>query len=85
MANSTFLDYRMPTSLDLPMLETMIIELPNPGHPFGMRARAGEVPIVPPVGAIANAVSHAIGSRMTKLPMTPSSVLETVNGKWVRE
>ena len=85
MANSTFLDYRMPTTLDLPMLDTMIIELPNPGHPFGMRARAGEVPIVPPVGAIANAVSRAIGSRMTNLPISPSSVLEALNKKSILE
>ena len=80
MANSSLLDYRMPTSLDMPMIDTVIIEVPNPRHPFGLRA-VGETVIVPPLGAIANAVSHAIGVRMTKLPMTPGAILEALVGK----
>ncbi len=81
MANSSFLDYRMPTSLDLPLIDTVIVEVPNPGHPFGVRG-VGEVPIVPPPAAIANAISHALGVRMTTLPMSPGKVLEAL---WKKE
>lgn len=77
MANSTFLDYRMPTTLDLPMIDTVIIEYANPRHPFGLRG-AGEHPIIPPLAALANAVSRAIGVRMTTLPMSPGNVLEAL-------
>ena len=75
MLNSSFLDYRMPTSLDLPMIDTVIVEVANPGHPYGVRG-VGEVPIVPPLAAIANAVGQATGQRLTSLPITPGSVLE---------
>jgi len=64
----------MPTTLDLPMLETVLVEVPNPGHPYGVRG-VGEVPIVPPVAALANAISHATGKRMTQSPMSPGYVL----------
>ena len=62
MQNATFLDYRMPTSLDLPMIDTVIVEVANPLHPFGVRG-VGEVSIVPPMAAIANAIYRATGSR----------------------
>ncbi len=75
--NSSFLDYRMPTSLDLPMIDTVLVEVPNPGHPFGLRG-VGEVSIVPPLAAIANAVSRATGARMTQLPMSPGAVREAL-------
>ncbi len=77
MMNSSFLDYRMPTSLDLPMIDTVIVEVPNAGHPYGARGVA-ELPIVPPMGAIANAIYHAIGVRMNRLPMSPGRVLEAI-------
>ena len=77
MVNSSFLDYRMPTSLDLPMIDTVIVEVANPGHPYGVRG-VGEVPIVPPMAAIANAVHNAIGVRMNHLPMNPGRVLEAL-------
>jgi len=77
MANSSFLDYRMPTSLDLPMIDTVIVEVANPGHPFGVRG-VGEVCIVPPMAAIANAIYNAIGIRMDKLPMSPANILEAL-------
>lgn len=80
MTNASFLDYRMPTSLDLPMIDIVLVEVPNPGHPFGARG-VGEVPIVPPLAAVANAVSHAIGVRMTDLPINPGSVLEAIWGQ----
>jgi CO/xanthine dehydrogenase Mo-binding subunit len=75
MTNSSFLDYRLPTSLDLPMIETVMVEVANPGHPYGVRG-VGEVPIVPPAAAVANAIYHAIGVRMTELPMTPGRVVK---------
>jgi len=74
MLNSSFLDYRMPTAFDLPMIDTVIVEVHNPGHPFGVRG-VGEVPIVPPLAAIANAVYDAIGVRIDDLPLTPDRVL----------
>ncbi|HEU0020170.1 MAG TPA: xanthine dehydrogenase family protein molybdopterin-binding subunit, partial [Dehalococcoidia bacterium] len=77
MVNSSFLDYRMPISLDLPMIETIIVEVANPGHPFGVRG-VGEVPIVPPMAALANAISDAIGVRMQHLPMSPGAILEAL-------
>ena len=81
MANSSFLDYRMPTSLDLPMISTVIVEVANPGHPYGVRG-VGEIPIVPPMAAIANAIHDAIGVRMNVLPMSPGAVLEAI---WEKE
>ena len=77
MQNSSFLDYRMPTALDLPMIDAVVVEVPNPGHPYGVRG-VGEVPIVPPMAAIANAIHDAVGVRMTNLPMNPGAVLEAL-------
>lgn len=70
MSNASFLDYRMPTTLDLPMIETVMVEVPNISHPYGVRG-VGEVPIVPPPAAIANAIYQATGVRMHELPMSP--------------
>ena len=80
MQNPTFLDYRMPISLDLPMIDTVIVEVPNPGHPYGVRG-VGEVPLVPPMAAIANAIHAAVGVRMEQLPMSPTNVLEALWAK----
>lgn len=74
MRNSSFLDYRMPTALDLPMIETVIVEVPNPGHPFGVRG-VGEANIVPPLPAVANALYRATGRRLARVPMKPEVVL----------
>ncbi|RBW58690.1 xanthine dehydrogenase family protein molybdopterin-binding subunit [Ruegeria sp. A3M17] len=74
LQNSIFLDYRIPVASDLPMIDTVIVEVPNPGHPFGVRG-VGETGIVPPLAAIANAVSHAAGVRMRQLPMSPPRIL----------
>ena len=81
MVNSSFLDYRMPTSLDLPMIDTVIVEVPNPGHPLGVRG-VGEVSLVPPMAAVANAIYHATGLRLTDLPMNSATFLEA---KWQQE
>ena len=78
MRNASFLDYRMPTSLDVPMIETIIVEVPNPSHPFGVRG-VGETPIVPPPAAIANAIYAATGKRFTELPMSPPKVWKGMN------
>jgi CO/xanthine dehydrogenase Mo-binding subunit len=75
MLNSSFLDYRMPTSLDLPMIDTVIVEVANPGHPYGVRG-VGEAAICPPMAAVANAVTNATGNRMHSLPITPGKILE---------
>ncbi len=80
MSNASFLDYRMPTSLDVPNIDSVLLEVPTQEHPFGMRG-VGEVSIVPPLAAVANAVSDAIGVRMTRLPMTPAEVLTALSEK----
>jgi CO/xanthine dehydrogenase Mo-binding subunit len=74
LTNASFLDYRMPTSLDLPMIDTVLVEVPNPGHPYGVRG-VGEVPIVPPPAALANAIYRAVGVRLRQLPMSPGRVV----------
>ena len=78
MMNSSFLDYRMPTSLDLPMIDTVIVEVANPGHPYGVRG-VGEAAIVPPMAAIANGILRATGVRLNSLPMTPGKILDAIS------
>ena len=77
MRNSTFLDYRIPTCYDLPMIDPLIVEVPNPGHPYGVRG-VGEVPIIPPPAALANAIYRAVGVRMHQLPMSPPKVMHEI-------
>ena len=71
--NGGFLDYRVPVASDLPKIDVALVEVPNPRHPFGAKG-VGEVPIVPPMAAIANAIFDATGVRMTSLPMSPPKV-----------
>ena len=80
MRNASFLDYRMPTTLDVPMIDCIIVEVANPAHPYGVRG-VGEVPIVPPPAAIANAIYHAVGVRMRELPMSPPRLWKAMSGK----
>ncbi len=80
MLNATLLDYRMPTALDMPMINTIIVEVPNPMHPYGVRG-VGEVSIVPPLAAIANAIYDATGVRMHSLPMNPASIVKALSEK----
>ncbi|MBC7164222.1 MAG: xanthine dehydrogenase family protein molybdopterin-binding subunit [Roseovarius sp.] len=77
LQNAGFLDYRIPVASDLPMIDAVILEIPNPGHPYGVRG-VGETSIVPPLAAIANAVSAAAGVRMTELPMSPPRILAAI-------
>ncbi|MCY4624419.1 MAG: xanthine dehydrogenase family protein molybdopterin-binding subunit [Chloroflexi bacterium] len=78
MVNSSFLDYRMPIALDVPLVETLLVTVPSPGHPYGARG-VGEVPIVPPPAAVANAIHNAIGVRMPDLPMSPWKVQKAIS------
>ena len=79
MENAGFLDYRIPVASDLPMIDTVIVEVPNPLHPFGVRG-VGEVPIVPPMPAVATAVYHSTGVRVFDLPLTPPKLLAAMEG-----
>ncbi len=76
--NPGFLDYRIPVASDLPMIEAVIVEVANPTHPYGVRG-VGEVPIIPPMATVANAIEGAIGVRMTELPMSPPKVLAALD------
>ncbi len=78
LQNPGFLDYRIPVCSDLPMIDTQILEIPNPNHPYGVRG-VGETSIVPPLAAIANAVSNAVGVRMSHIPVSPPRILAALN------
>jgi CO/xanthine dehydrogenase Mo-binding subunit len=78
MENPSFLDYRMPVASDVPMIDTEIVEVPNPRHPYGLRG-VGEVPVVPTMAAIANAIGQCIGVRPQSLPMSPPKVLKLID------
>ncbi len=77
LQNPGFLDYRIPVASDLPMIDTVIIEVPNPSHPYGVRG-VGETPIIPGIAAVANAVSGALGIRLSQIPMSPPRVLKAI-------
>lgn len=80
LENPGFLDYRIPVASDLPMIDTIIVEVPNPRHPFGVKG-VGEVPIVPPMAAVAGAIADATGIHLTDLPMSPPRLLKAINKK----
>ena len=80
LKNASLLDYRMPTTLDIPMIETVILESPNPAHPYGVRG-CGEHSISPPPGAIANAIHDAVGVRVNCMPMAPHRVRAAIKAK----
>jgi len=77
LQNTGFLDYRIPVASDLPMIDTVIVEVPNPGHPYGVRG-VGETGITPPLPAVANAIAAASGVRLRVLPMNPPAVLAAI-------
>ncbi len=77
LQNPGFLDYRVPVASDLPRIATVIVEVPNPNHPYGVRG-CGEVPIIAPMAAIANAIASAVGVRLTQQPMSPPRVLRAL-------
>lgn len=78
LENASFLDYRIPVASDLPMIETIVVEVPNPAHPYGVRG-VGEVGIVPPLAAVGNAIEDAIDCRLVDLPMSPVRILDAIN------
>ncbi|MDN4017694.1 xanthine dehydrogenase family protein molybdopterin-binding subunit [Zwartia panacis] len=78
LANAGFLDYRIPVASDLPMIEAILVEVPNPNHPYGVKG-VGEANIVPPMAAVANAIQRATGKRLTELPMSPPKVLAAID------
>lgn len=80
LMNASLLDYRMPTALDLPMIDAVMVEVANPTHPFGVRG-VGEVPIVPPAAALANAIYRAVGVRMLDMPMNPAALVKAMQEK----
>jgi CO/xanthine dehydrogenase Mo-binding subunit len=82
LQNAGFLDYRMPVASDMPMIDAIIVEVPNPRHPYGVRG-IGETPIVPPMAAIANAIEQATGVRFTELPMSPPKILKALKERGV--
>ena len=84
LSNPGFLDYRVPVASDVPMIEPIVVEVPNPNHPYGVKG-VGEVSICPPMAAVANAVADAIGRRMQELPMSPPKVLEALDHRDGRE
>jgi xanthine dehydrogenase molybdenum-binding subunit len=79
LRNASLLDYRMPTALDVPRIDCVIVETPVPNVPYGVRG-VGEVAIVPPAAAVANAIARATGVRLWRMPMTPERVLHALNG-----
>ncbi|MBV9858827.1 MAG: xanthine dehydrogenase family protein molybdopterin-binding subunit [Alphaproteobacteria bacterium] len=83
LENPGFLDYRVPVASDMPMIETVMVEVPNPRHPFGARG-VGEVPIVPPMATVANAIADAIGIRLRDLPMSPPRLLAALDPEPIR-
>jgi len=78
LQNPGFLDYRIPVASDLPRIDTVIVEVPNPNHPYGVRG-CGEVPIIPPMAAIANAIENATGLRLREQPFSPPRVLKAID------
>jgi CO/xanthine dehydrogenase Mo-binding subunit len=80
LVNPGFLDYRMPVASDLPMIDAVLVEVPNPTHPYGVRG-VGETPIVPPLAAVANAVAHATGKRIRELPLSPPRILAALEAR----
>ena len=80
LQNAGFLDYRIPVCSDLPFIDTQILEIPNPNHPYGVRG-VGETSIVPPLGAVSIAVTNATGVRQTHIPMSPPRVLKSIQTK----
>jgi CO/xanthine dehydrogenase Mo-binding subunit len=79
LQNAGFLDYRIPVASDLPPIDTVILEIPNEGHPYGVRG-VGETGIVPPLAALSNAISRAAGVRLAELPMSPPRILAALKG-----
>jgi CO/xanthine dehydrogenase Mo-binding subunit len=73
LVTGSFMDYALPHAEDVPPIDTDIHEYPSAHGPFGAKG-VGEMPVVPPAAAIANAIANATGARPTQLPMTPERI-----------
>ena len=80
MQNTTLLDYRMPTAADVPLIDTVLVEVGSTAGPYGMRG-VGEPPMIPVMAAIANAIHSATGVRLKELPMTPEAILKALKAQ----
>ena len=80
LENPGFLDYRVPLASDLPMIDTIIVEVPNSFHPFGVRG-VGETGIIPPLAAVATALGEAAGIKVTELPLNPPRVYKAIQSR----
>jgi 4-hydroxybenzoyl-CoA reductase alpha subunit len=78
--NGNFTDYRIPTIADVPPIQTVFVEEPDPFGPFGAKG-LGEITQVPTAPAIANAIYDAAGVRLKELPMTPQRILAAIKNK----
>jgi CO/xanthine dehydrogenase Mo-binding subunit len=80
VVNGDFLDYRIPTALDLPPVKSVLVETISPTGPYGAKS-IGELALVPSAAAIANAIADATGVRFTELPITPDKILAAIGSK----
>jgi 4-hydroxybenzoyl-CoA reductase subunit alpha len=76
----SLLEYKSPTSLDMPEIVTDLIEDPDPAGPFGAK-EVGQGPLLPMMPAIANAVFDAVGVRIDEVPITPEKILKALAAK----
>jgi CO/xanthine dehydrogenase Mo-binding subunit len=84
LLNANLLDYRVPTSRDLPPIEAIIVEVPSEEGPYGARM-VGEPSIVPTAAAVCNAIANAAGTRLRQVPATPERVLKALGKLQGRE
>ncbi len=77
LVGPNLLDYRIPTSLDTPIIEAHIVERPDPNGPYGAK-EAGEGPLHSTIPAVANAIYDAVGIRLFELPFTPAKILQAI-------
>jgi len=80
LINSNFMEYRIPSSRDIPDIKTILVETYEPKGPYGAKSVA-EININGPIPAIGNALYNALGIRIHKLPYTPEKVLEALKNK----
>jgi xanthine dehydrogenase molybdenum-binding subunit len=75
LLNPSFMDYAMPTSIDIPPIEPIIVEVPSSNGPYGVRGSA-EMPLIPVLAAVANAIRSATGVRLKEIPITRDKVIK---------
>jgi CO/xanthine dehydrogenase Mo-binding subunit len=80
VTNTSFADYKIPTTLDVPPISIAFIESNDPNCPYGAKG-VGEPTLIATPPAIANAIFHAIGVRIKELPITPEKILRALKDK----